>query len=364
MTAGRPRQIERAMAVLKERLPAIDKQGGRLPPVRILSAELGISVPTLRAAQLRLAKERLLEIRHGSGVYLTERARTKWIGIYTAFDILQPRTSSFHTLVPYALRNYFKTQGFIPELYLGQSMPGDLEQGPSSQRFVGDVANGRLAGVVIQNAPETSGWLQYIEELSIPAVGSNTAYHVDSGYVEMVGQAVRHLHRQGCRRIAMLSYAPEAGRDELEKALARVHLPLHTEWIRHDLHPMLSGAGWEEFREIWMARREKPDGLLVTDDVLFDEARVAIQELGIRVPEQLRIVTHANKGAVRRYPFPVTEVQFDPERYATLIGCMMMKRLRGEAVKPASQIMSLDMVETVPVAAAVSPRVVPHEAGR
>jgi DNA-binding LacI/PurR family transcriptional regulator len=151
----------------------------------------------------------------------------------------------------------------------------------------------------------------------------------------------------------------------LREALTECGLDYRAEWVRHDLNPMLSGAGWEEFREIWLARREKPDGLLVADDVLFNEAVTAIQELGIRVPERLRIVTHANKGAARRYPFPVTEVQLDPERYAEALGGMLLKRLGGEPIESPVVMLPFEMIETapvaMPVAARTAPRIVPHE---
>jgi DNA-binding LacI/PurR family transcriptional regulator len=285
---------------------------------------------------------------------LTEQARPRWIGIYTALNVLQPRTSSFHTLALNALRQYFADHGFCAEIYIGQSVAaGELEQQPSNLRFVEDVAAGRFAGVVIQSAPETAGWAQWAEGLRVPAVGRHTPYDVQAGYDEMVRRSVRHLVGQGCRRIAMLSFAPGAGEVALQSALTECGLDYRAEWVRHDLHPMLSGAGWEEFREIWMARREKPDGLLVTDDVLFDEARIAIQELGLHVPEQLRIVTHANKGAARRYPFAVTEVQIDPERYAESLGGMLLSRLRGEAVEPPTVTLPFEMVEARPVATTV-----------
>lgn len=338
-----------------------------MPPVRELASEVGVSVMTLRAAQMLLARDGLLEIRPGSGVYLTERAKPRWIGIYTALNVLLPRTSSFHTLTLNALRQYFARHGFQAEIYIGQSAAGELEQHPSNLRFVEDVAVGRFAALVIQSAPDTHGWAQWIADLRVPAVGANTAYHVDARYDEMVRQSVRHLVSQGSRRIVLLSFSPGAGKAALESALAGCGLDYHPEWVRHDLHPMFSGAGWEEFREVWLARREKPDGLIVTDDVLFDEARIAIQELGIRVPEELRIVTHANKGVARRYPFPVTEIQMDPERYAEALGGMLLKRLSGEAVEPPTVTLPFELVEAAPVAvpaaAKTAARIVPHEVG-
>jgi DNA-binding LacI/PurR family transcriptional regulator len=358
---------ERVAKDYQERLLQPRKTGARLPPVRQLAREIGVSVTTLRAAQALLAKQGLLEIRHGSGVYVARQPEPQWVGIYSEFNILQPRTSSFHSLVPHFLREYLDRQGVQADFYIGQSRPEEVEHGPSNRRFLADVERGRLAGVAILNAPSRTGWQQWMQRLAIPAVGLYTPYHVDAGYDAMLRQAVRHLAGQGCRRIAMLSHSRDAGRESLERALADVGLPLHPEWVRRDLHPMLSGAGWEEFREIWMARREKPDGLLAMDDVLFDEARIAIQELGIHVPEQLRIVAHANKGEARRYPFPVTEIQVDPERFAETLGGLLMKRLRGEVVEPATVMVPFEMAETVPVAAPAAPaapRIVPHEVVR
>jgi DNA-binding LacI/PurR family transcriptional regulator len=162
----------------------------------------------------------------------------------------------------------------------------------------------------------------------------------------MVARAVRHLRGQGCRRIAMLSWGHDGLRPALRDVLDRCGLSYRPAWVRGDLHPMLSGAGWEEFREIWTAHREKPDGLLVTDDVLFEEVCVAIRELGIRVPDELRIVTHANKGANRRYPFPVTLAQRDTRRYAEALGETLLKRMRGEPVVPAIAAFPFEMVES------------------
>jgi len=363
MAAGHRQQAlaERVANDCQARLLQPRRAGGRLAPVRELAAELGVSVPTVRAAQRLLADRGLLQIRHGSGVYVAGAAAKNWIGIYTAFDVFQPRTSSFHTLVPYALRNYFSNHAIDAEIYVGRSAAGEYDQQPPNPRFLADVAAGRLSGVVFLTAPTSDGWEEWVAGLHIPAVGDHTTYQVNTGYEEMIRQAVRHLGRHGRRRIAMLSYAPGTGQNLLQKALAEAGLPLHREWVRHDFHPMLSGSGWEEFREIWDARREKPDGLLVTDDVLFDEARIAIQELGIRVPEQLRIVTHANKGAVRRYPFPVTEAQCDPERYAEALGAMLLKRLRGKPVEPPVRFVPFEMVETAAVAAPITHYIVPHE---
>jgi DNA-binding FadR family transcriptional regulator len=49
--------------------------GTRLPTIAKLSRELGVSTNTVRSALTILEQEGLVELRHGSGTYVTERAR-------------------------------------------------------------------------------------------------------------------------------------------------------------------------------------------------------------------------------------------------------------------------------------------------
>ena len=331
--------------------------GTRMAPVRELAAELGVSVPTIRAAQTLLSREGLLEVRHGSGVFAAARqAQERWVGIYTGLDILAPRTSPFFTFMPRALLKFLRSRGLQAEIYLGEVQPDETEEGPGNLRFRTDVAEGRLQGLAIMTAPATPGWTDWIHALQIPAVGTLTPYEVAPAYDDMVRRAVRRLHQEGCRRIAMLSWSYKgynSREHSLREALAGLGLEYHPEWSRNDLHPMHSGAGWEEFREVWTGSREKPDGLIVTDDVLFDEALIAIREMRIRVPEQLRVVTYAIKGANKHYPFPVIEALADPVRHAEAMGRMLLQRMRCEPVVPHTELLPVEMAESSRVSAPV-----------
>jgi len=289
---------------------------------------------TAREAVALLVHDGWLERRFGSGTYVTQRAAETWAGIFSAFDILQPRTSSFHVRVPDALGRFLENAGLHTELYVGRPSMTDDDPPWHCGRLTADVAAGRLDALVLLSTPHRNSWQQWVANLEIPVVGTHTPYRVDADYPGMVRAAVHRLHAQGCGRIAMLSWAFDELVQPFAEALAELDLPFRPEWVKHDLHPMLSGAGWEEFREVWSAFPEKPDGLLVCDDVLFDEVQVAIQELGIRVPEQLRIVAHANRGAGKRYPFPVTLAECDPVRYAEALGEMLLARLRGHDPDP------------------------------
>ena len=307
------------------------KPGGRLPPVRQLAGELGVCVKTVRAVQSLLAEQGLLDIRHGSGVYVVRQPGVLPVGIYTHFDVLQPGTSTFHLQVPHDLRLWFQARGQEAEIYIGQALPDEQPPIRSGSRFETDVRASQLAGLVLLTVPSTESWRAWIERLPLPVVGAGTPYTVETDNEGMVREGVRLLAADGCRRIALLAGHNMGGlRDTFARALADVGLPRHPEWMHGNVNPMFPGAGWEEFRALWTASRTKPDAILVTDDVLFQDASRAILELGIAVPDKLRIVSHANAGIMRHYPFDMTLLQVDPMDYAERLGDMLMRLLNGE----------------------------------
>lgn len=320
--------------------------GTRLPSVRKLARLLDVSIPTVRAAQTILSRRGEVEIRHGSGVYVPADEPRKRIGIVSELDLLAPRISAYFTLTASKLKTNLREQGFRPELYVGDSQPGDHRQKPTCERFVEDVHAGRLAGLVMLDAPETSTWATFMEKLTIPAVGALTPFPLGPTPSRLVETGVQELQEQGCRRIAMLTWAQAPA--NLYKAVAVRGLETRREWVRSDLHPQHAGAGWEEFREIWTAHPEKPDGLLIGDDLLMQDAAEAILELGIQVPRKLRVITHSNRGSNLRIPLPVTRIVQDPDDCARRFVNMLMRLMAGEKLPAGAGDVPLSVEHCAP----------------
>lgn len=340
----RRQQVERVAAALRGWLKAATRTEGRLPPVRTLALELGASVPTVRSAQSLLAREGLLDVRHGAGVYVTDRALTRRIGIYCEFDLLQPRISTYHREVMRGLRRYFKARGVLAELYLGEAEAGGMEPDqPTSERFLDDVAAGRLDGVVFTETPTTEPWLKWAEGFTLPCVGGWWTPYRSQMPQDTMKIGVETLIGQGCRHLALLAWGHSA--DAFEQCMAEHGLEYRSGWARHDLEPSLAGAGWQEFREVWSAYPEKPDGLLILDDVLAEDAAKAIAELRIQVPEQLRVVAHANKGGEFGFPFPATRLEVDPAEAVEALGSMLLDLLDGKPIAQPGKVMTMRVVE-------------------
>lgn len=173
-----------------------------------------------------------------------------------------------------------------------------------------------------------------------------------SDICQLVRMGTRYLIGSGRKRLALVGWVDPVASvtspcpliQTFQKEIQQAGLSFQSEWIRTDLHPQWLGAGWEEFREIWRGSSEKPDGLLVSDDVLSQDVTVAIMELGIRVPEQLMVVTHSTRGSGIWHPFPVTKVEFDPDALARVFAEMIVKLLRGESVPEAPIILDYELI--------------------
>ncbi|MCG3148681.1 MAG: HTH-type transcriptional repressor PurR [Verrucomicrobiae bacterium] len=333
---------EQLEAILKKEINDKLQPGDRIESVSQLAKRFGISPLTVRIALATLSQEGLIERRPGSGCYVLDHKTDKPVGLYVAFDVLQPQVSHFFRQLVGQLRSTLESAGWRLQLYIDRNLPHEEFTG-YCPGFLEDIQNQRLAGLVAIGLWPMPGWTPLVEKHKIPVVGvefdttNHRAYQhaVVLDYPAMVTDAIRYILQTGRRRIAILSWS--AGKQwftdhasVVRQLLEEHQVELRPHWISGDLHPNMIGAGWEEFREIWAAYPEKPDALLVCDDLLFRDVVPAIMELGIQVPDQLLIVTHANKGASVHCPFPVVRMEYDPDAVAATMAEMLVKLMQGE----------------------------------
>lgn len=331
---------------LRKEILAGLKPGQRLEAESQLAARYGVSVRTIREALSALAEKGMIERRHGSGTYVADWSAHQHVAIWIASDQVFERVSYWALRSLNHLRVHLYKQGVRTKIYWSCN-PGvaDPTDG-SAEEFEHDLSHRRISAIGIVQGHYGSDIEKLIRRLRVPVV-TNTlcddpdVMAVGANLVKAIEQSVGYLLRQGCRRIAWLGWSDarglgivaDAGYQKYRSMLSAAGLSMPEHWMRTDLHPTLAGAGYEEFREIWTASREKPDGLLVTDDVLFQDIVTAILELGIAVPEQLKIVAYANRGAVTGAFFPAARVEFDPEANALMMGDMLAKLARRQPIE-------------------------------
>ena len=316
--------------------------GERLASIRELAERFSVSSLTVAQSMAMLVQEGLIEQRHGSGTYVRDRSKRQHVGVLAEVDISDPRTSYFYRRTPQQVVRFLLAHGVPARLYAGHLPAGEDSPRPlTCVEFLEALGRHQLNGVAAFAPGHTfSQWCEAWREQHIPVIGPSDkcAYRVepDSGALGRMGG--EYLLRQGRRRIALMRYAQPREKEaaifleSFYSAFSAAGVQANPQWIRHSLTPCAPGAGWEELRAIWVSSREKPDGLFIGDDNLFPGAAMAICQLGIRVPEDLSVVTHWNKGSPMAVPFPVARLRFDPDHYVRVLGEMLIKLVRREPV--------------------------------
>jgi len=328
--------------LLAEEITAMET-GAKLPTISQLAARYGVSVLTIREAVAALTQRGLVERSRGRAMRVADRRADQHVAVLIEMDIAHPNTPfPFRRMCQVAMQR-LRENGFRARLYAGHVAPQDPPPTNTSTcpEFLEAVQKGQLCGLITIASLPQALWLEPLLAQGVPVVGQGAyEYGVELNYPDMVERGVRYLLDHGRKRIAFMEWKPswdtpqrvDSFLQTFSRAMRKAGVPIRDEWIRYDLHPSHPGSGWEGFREIWNAFEEKPDGLLVCDDNLMRDAVIGIVGQRIRVPEELLIVSHANKGSGIAYPFPVMEFVADPEAMAAAQVDLLVARMQGEAI--------------------------------
>jgi DNA-binding LacI/PurR family transcriptional regulator len=325
------------------------RPGDRLEAERILAKRLGVSLPTVREALGILSEQGLIERRHGSGTYVLDPNANRHVAVLMELDIGHPRTSFFFTRLVQSLRLRLEEQSFKVRLYTGHTAPGTLATGLTCPDFLPDVENNRISAVAAVALPPSPKWVQPLASRGIPLVGGEKAYRFATimDHESHIHAGVRKLAEAGRTRLAMIGGGGPAQSAALTEAFREFGLQVRPEWVPETAgQPATPGLGWRQLREVWAARPEKPDGLLVMDDLIFQDAAMAILEADIRVPDDLLVVTESNRGSSIHYPFPVIRLENDPEEYAQVVTQLLTSLIRKEPVSEPHVKMPFRVVDT------------------
>lgn len=256
-----------------------------------------------------------------------------WIAVVIHLDISDPRTSSIYLRVAQEVRRLLEEERLASRLYFGSTMPTPEDLGLHCPEFFDDLAAGKIKGIISVVLSEKLP-ADRLKEKALAVVGSSGDYPVQSDLRGWMEAAVRELVRRGKRRMALLAWGgfengPSRCADFFRQSVAEAGLVVQEAWIKDDIYPTLHGAGWGAFREIWSARSERPDGLVVCDDWFLNGVIAAMQEMGLSVPDQVGIAAQLADRPMAEYPVPIIAWQPDVPAIARELVRTELAVLRG-----------------------------------
>lgn len=326
------------------------RPGTRLPPTTALATGWGTTVATVQSALTPLVKEGLLERRPRVGTrVLAPTRKLQRIGIYQPHALSTAPSAAFRRAVTDMLCKLLTESGRQWTLWT-DPRPEVLQSDPWSDLL--QAAGNRAFQALI--APTTDdqhlGW-----QLKLPVPAAFLCSARIPNRVSLDGRqfgtaAVRCLASQGCRSVGLIGVSPRTARYAdgsphefgdvsrgIETTAEELGIRLRDEWM---LTPPTEGVvseqnseqfGYDSVHALWR-QAPRPDGLIVYTDVAARGAIMALLELSVRVPDELRLVLHRNRQVGLLCPFPASFVDVDVERIARELLGLVERQHAGEPV--------------------------------
>ena len=325
--------------------------GGKILTSRALASKFSTSQTVAIKAFERLEKEGLLESRHGSGTFIRQQTEPgKSVAILNEIDISHPDTSYFYVRIVQQLRLFFRKRGIPVRLYLGHQIPGmSPNKSFASDSLIEDMERGIISGIISLAGLNSDEWRRPLIDSGLPLAGSDMVFPngINFDMDDFVRRGADILLGKGCKNPWIITdheywfnLFMSIIKGKGLSATPEKHFPKH--FPKH--------FGYSHIMELFEpSSKNKLDGLLFTDDIIFKNAMMGILELGLKVPAKLKIVTHANKGSGMFIPFPATLLEYDPDLIAEKYGIMLLGMLNGKNLTPGRITAPLEKADSLSV---------------
>ncbi|GCE31674.1 hypothetical protein KDA_71580 [Dictyobacter alpinus] len=338
----------------KIREMAIEKgPDAQLLPVRELCELFSTSRITLREALAPLLADRTLYSKEREGIFVSPHIHHKLVAILFDASVFALRgVSPFWTNLWFLFsqeaerRARFKQQTYefytiMPNMDASHSLPDQVIQMITNQKVDGVLAVGLSSPL--------REWLlkQSIAYVSF-AGGGPWVVELDS--VEMVTMAARALLQQGCTKIGLWQIALQRQEQDdiqdyatfqgLQRAYQEALLPFNSQYSKILPLPVVQPTYSMPFQEqgyllakeyFSLPESERPDGVILGDEMLAHGALTALQELGVRIGQDVKIASHANMNSPMLFGYRnMTIFEFDAIEIVQTMFSLLDTLLQGQ----------------------------------
>ncbi len=362
----------------------------QIPSIKELSRMLGTNFGTTYKAITPLVKEGLLLRVQGSGTFVVDRSDQTNGQVATASPDLSHSVADtaenhvFRPAVPYtatgralraavyysqdpvrnsdrflqdALRDHLRQElssaGIEMELLVDSR--NESEQTTLFPALQAAVEKGEISSVICPSVTATA--FRTLQNLSIPITGlypipTRNWVAIHNNLFEV---AVADLHNRGATSIAVLSHivndglvergphnrAPEGllensfyvrfqkavERDGLACTRCSIHAPPEPNLLD------LERFAYSRFKQLWNSK-ERPEGIIIYSDAIARGAVMAMLELGVKVPEEAKIVIHHTSEVDFICPLELTFLEFSVKSLAEAFLNQIHRQMRAEPTPP------------------------------
>lgn len=306
--------------------------GTRLPNLKEMAAELDVSEFVTRRAVQKLAREGLLTARPSTGIVVCGSNLKTWRGHVLNMHWSEP------SMYYHGVLNGMLEERLHAANVLISSVHVTWDDQADGFAKVRSELNHVVSLAVIQGP--AAGLDALLAEHDIPFI------HLRSDYSPKAVQGITfnpgavlpalrdHCLMCGIRSVVTVRPKLSLGLD-IAPALMAAGIAVDTlnvEPLREVDNPENIERGALQAMQYWLdGRKILPDLLWFTDDFVARGALVALLARGIRIPEDVQVITWANKGLGPVFTKPFTRVENDPKTHGAIVAHCILDRLDGKS---------------------------------
>jgi DNA-binding LacI/PurR family transcriptional regulator len=284
--------------------------------MKVLAKQWETNYFTVQSALTPLANEGLIERTPRRGTFVRARlARLSSVGCYFGGNLWSDTEGAFYQKVYGAIHELVERRDIRCELFIDNRS----SQGPCSElpALTKAVQNREIQGVIaMMLRPDDTAWLL---NLGIPrALLQGTKYGIHTEERDTYTLVLDRLQAEGCTSVGLISRTALASKDLFREMAAERGMRSERAWCPLVAPNWDRGSeryAYEAFKQMW-ALQNRPEGLYVEADWDCRGAITAMLELGVRVPENLKLVLYRNSSVSYVCPWEVPAVVMDTEEVA------------------------------------------------
>jgi DNA-binding LacI/PurR family transcriptional regulator len=298
-----------------------------LPTQQELCMEMSTSITTVRMALNLLRDKGLISTRQGSGSCSSDELMNgaNTIALVVGYNYEGMQLSNWHPLVLSELRHLLRDAGWNVVIYtLFHSNPERDEH--AMEQLAADAQSHKFIGLIsclsMSNFPDYFSTL--LKELGVYYISFDSCGNHNNIMIDFYGigaMGAEYLKSEKLRHVGII--AESNGQEHIEifddyTSFSQT-VQRYPEMERRDewcvcAQPSIEN-GIEAFKKIWSAK-VKPDGILVTDDVTYLGVVIAMLELGVNCPRDIKIVTQLTEGEIPNSIFNPAWLVLSPNNFA------------------------------------------------
>jgi len=302
--------------------------GDVLPSLADLAASAGVSSNVSRRALARLARDGIVVSRRGVGATVTDRRADANCRGRILCCAPFATSSAYYDRLTLALRQTLTRKGYLLETVSSTSIRAD------SPNRLREMLLHAWDLVLFWDSPDLRKLIASTRTPHIILGDRPSSSHAPNAVGRILIKNGKDIPRfiQACHRArvsSVVQFRFASDQTDPSDLFRLAEIDIRTVCLpRPRDGESCARAGLAAMQDFLKSAKRLPDALYLADDCLAQGALVALAQRGMRLPQDVRVVTLANKGIGPVWSVPLTRLESDPTAHGREISAALLAYFR------------------------------------